>query len=119
MIDLLAAAPGAHPTWIVTRRKVNVPEGANHVRIATGDFFGSDSMSDQQVRDVYNKACAIVVPLKDVWQPSGYSVTLQAMSCGRPVILTKTRGLWSPNMLVDGENCLLVPPGGARNRGRQ
>ena len=117
--DLLAAAPGAHPTWIVTRRKVNVPEGANHVRIATGDFFGSDSMSDQQVRDVYNKACAIVVPLKDVWQPSGYSVTLQAMSCGRPVILTKTRGLWSPNMLVDGENCLLVPPGDAAALGAE
>ncbi len=111
--DLLAAAPGRHPTMIVTRRKVDVPPGATHVRIASGDFFGSDSMSDEELRRLYNRACAVVVPVKDVWQPSGYSVTLQAMSCGRPVILTKTRGLWAPDLLQDGENCLLVPPGDA------
>jgi hypothetical protein len=111
--DLLAAAPGRHPTMIVTRQKVKVPNGAHHVRIAAGDFFGAESMSDEELRRLYNQACAVVVPLKDVWQPSGYSVTLQAMSCGRPVILTKTRGLWAPDLLHDGGNCLLVPPGDA------
>jgi glycosyltransferase involved in cell wall biosynthesis len=98
---------------IVTRQKVKVPNGAHHVRIAAGDFFGAESMSDEELRRLYNQACAVVVPLKDVWQPSGYSVTLQAMSCGRPVILTKTRGLWAPDLLHDGGNCLLVPPGDA------
>jgi glycosyltransferase involved in cell wall biosynthesis len=48
--------------------------------------------------------------LKDVYQPTGQSVTLQAMSCGAPVILSKIKGLWS-DRLRDGENCLLVPPG--------
>jgi glycosyltransferase involved in cell wall biosynthesis len=52
-----------------------------------------------------------VVPLKNVHQPSGQSVTLQAMSCGRPVILSNTKGLWARAVLRDGENCLLVPPG--------
>jgi hypothetical protein len=108
--DLLAAAPGRNPTHIVTRRAVNVPSGASHVTVATGDFFGSNSMSDQELRTLYNMASVVVVPLKDVNQPTGYSVTLQAMSCGRPVILSRIRGLWSPDLLKDGENCLLIPP---------
>ncbi len=108
---LLAAAPGEHPTRIITRQPVRIPPGAHHVRMTVGDFFGSDSMSDADIRRLYNVARAVVVPLKDVFQPSGYSVTLQAMSCARPVILTRTKGLWAPELLIDGENCLLVPPG--------
>jgi hypothetical protein len=109
--DLLAAAPGWHPTRIVTRQKVAVPPGATHVESSAGDFFGSDSITDQGLRQLYNTARAVVVPIKDVYQPSGYSVTLQAMSCGRPVILSNIRGLWAPHLLKDGVNCLLVPPG--------
>ena len=115
--DLLAAAPGNHPTHIVSRRKVNIPPGATHVRVTTGDFFGSDSMSDQDLRAAYNAARAVVVPLKDVHQPTGYSVTLQAMSCGRPVILSNIKGLWTKTLLRDGVNCLLVPPGDAQALG--
>jgi hypothetical protein len=116
--DLLAAAPGGHPTRIVTRRAVNIPGGASHVTVTSGDFYGASSMSDEDLRRAYNMALAVVVPLKDVWQPTGYSVTLQAMSCGRPVILSRIRGLWSPDLLRDGENCLLVPPGDASALGQ-
>ena len=49
--------------------------------------------------------------MKDVPQPSGQSVTLQASSCARPVVLSRARGLWDPDGLRDGENVLLVPPG--------
>jgi glycosyltransferase involved in cell wall biosynthesis len=115
--DLLAAAPGNHPTRIVTRQEVRVPSGAAHVQLSAGDFFGSDAMTDQDLRRLYNAARAVIVPLKDVYQPSGYSVTLQAMACGRPVILTRIRGLWTPELLKDGENCLLVPPGDAHELG--
>jgi hypothetical protein len=111
--DLLAAAPGRHPIRIMTRQKVNIPPGADHVRILAGDYFGASSMSDEDLRRLYNRAAAVVVPLKDVYQPSGYSVTLQAMSCGRPVILSRIKGLWTQTLLRDGENCLLVPPGDA------
>jgi len=111
--DLLAIAPGQHPIKIVTRRKVKVPANASHIQILAGDYFGAESMSDDELRRTYNRAKAVVVPLKDVWQPSGYSVTLQAMSCGRPVILSKIRGLWAPELFKDGENCLLVQPGNA------
>ncbi|MBL8701859.1 MAG: glycosyltransferase family 4 protein [Alphaproteobacteria bacterium] len=109
--DLLAAAPGSHPTRIITRQPIAVPPGAAHVKTTVGDYFGSDSMSDADIRRLYNAARGVIVPLKDVFQPSGYSVTLQAMSCARPVVLTRTKGLWAPELFRDGENCLLVPPG--------
>jgi glycosyltransferase involved in cell wall biosynthesis len=111
--ELLVAAPGMHRTIIVTRQTIKLPPVASHVTITAGHYFGSDSMSDDDIRRLYNRARAVIVPLKDVYQPSGYSVTLQAMSCGRPVVLTKTRGLWAPEHFIDGENCLLVPPGDA------
>jgi glycosyltransferase involved in cell wall biosynthesis len=111
--DLLAAAPGRHPIRIVTRRYVNIPPNYDHVQTTVGDFFNSDSMTDRDLRRLYNAATAVIVPLKDVYQPSGYSVTLQAMSCGRPVVLSNIRGLWTKTLLEDGENCLLVPPGDA------
>ena len=40
------------------------------------------------------------------------------MSCGRPLIVSKNRGLWGKDLLRDGENCLLVPPGDADALGR-
>jgi glycosyltransferase involved in cell wall biosynthesis len=33
------------------------------------------------------------------------------MACGKPIVLSRIRGLWAPELLRDGENCLLVPPG--------
>ena len=38
-------------------------------------------------------------------------MTLQAMACGKAVVLTRTRGLFGGELLRHGENCHLVPPG--------
>lgn len=116
--DCLAAAPGQNPTHIVTSLPVRIPQGTSHVKLSASNFTGAGPISDVELRRLYNRACAVVVPLKDVHQPSGQSVTLQAMSCGRPVILSRIRGLWAPHLLVDGENCLLVTPGDAEELGR-
>lgn len=111
--DLLARAPTQHQIAIVTRNKVNVPPGRSNVAIATGSYFDPGALTDEKLRDLYRRALAVVVPLKDVFQPTGYSVTLQAMACGKPVVLSNIRGLWAPELIRDGENCLLVPPGDA------
>ena len=68
-------------------------------------------LSDAEIRDLFRQAAVVVVPVEDVPQPSGQSVTLQAMACARPVVLSKTRGLWQPETLRDGENVVLVDPG--------
>jgi hypothetical protein len=115
--DLLVRAPGRHPTRIITRQKLEIPADATHVSTASGDYFTADSMTDADLRRLYNRARAVIVPLKDVRQPSGYSVTLQAMSCGRPVVLSNIKGLWTKTLLRDGVNCLLVPPNDAQALG--
>ena len=68
-------------------------------------------LTDADVRSAFRSAAVVVVPVKDVPQPSGQSVTLQASACARPVVLSRTRGLWDAGALRDGENVLLVPPG--------
>jgi glycosyltransferase involved in cell wall biosynthesis len=68
-------------------------------------------LDDAEIRSAFRGAAVVVVPVKDVPQPSGQSVTLQASACARPVVLSRTRGLWDPDGLRNGENVVLVPPG--------
>lgn len=98
------------PIRIHTALPIAVPSSRGNVELARGSYQQS-SLSDEQLRDMYQTSMAVVVPLKDVYQPTGYSVTLQAMACGKPVILSRIKGLWAPDLLIDGENCLLVTPG--------
>lgn len=63
------------------------------------------------LRDLYRSAAVVAVPVRDVFQPSGYSVALQAMACGKPVVLSRNKGLWDTEVLESGQNCILVPPG--------
>ena len=56
-----------------------------------------------------------MIPLKDVDQPSGQSAALQAMACGKAVILTRTRGLWEAEHMRHMETCYLVDPADVDN----
>ncbi|OGT89673.1 MAG: hypothetical protein A2514_14865 [Gammaproteobacteria bacterium RIFOXYD12_FULL_61_37] len=101
------------PVRIHTALPMVIPASRRNVTLARGSYQQS-SLTDEQLREMYQASMAVVVPLKDVYQPTGYSVTLQAMACGKPVILSRIKGLWAPDLLVDGENCLLVEPGNSR-----
>ena len=96
------------PVRIFTRQAPpsSLPENVTWGR---ADWY-TQVLSDEAVRDLYRQASAVVVADKDVPQPSGQSVTLQAMATGRAVVLSRTRGLWAPGELRDGENVMLVPP---------
>ncbi len=110
---LVAAAPSIPaPIRILTRHSppATLPPNVTWER---ADWY-TQVLSDEEVRDLYRQAAVVVVPTKDVPQPSGQSVTLQAMACARPVVLSRTRGLWAPETLRDGENIVLAPPGDPR-----
>jgi glycosyltransferase involved in cell wall biosynthesis len=110
---LVAAAPYiSAPIRIFTR---HIPPSTlpPNVTWERADWY-SQVLTDEEVRDLYRRAAVVVVPTKDVPQPSGQSVTLQAMATARPVVLSKTRGLWAPATLRDGENLVLVPPADPR-----
>lgn len=107
---LISAAPLIPaPVHIVTKLPLPDPLPANVVH-HRGSWHGTE-LSDERIRELYQRARAVVVPLQPSNQPSGQSVTLQAMACGAPVVLTETAGLWSREQLIEGENVLFVPPG--------
>ena len=102
---------------VKTKKKIHIhtslleKKDDKNFRITNGSYNNSlDSFTDIEIRDLYQNSFAVIVPLKQVFQPSGYSVTLQAMACGKPVILTHTKGLWAPNLFHNCENCILVKP---------
>ena len=67
--------------------------------------------SDVEVREAFREAAVVVVPVKDVPQPSGQSVTLQASACARPVVLVPhPRALGPARGSVTARTSLLVPP---------
>ncbi|MCG6871817.1 MAG: glycosyltransferase [Gammaproteobacteria bacterium] len=82
----------------------------DNVQVIHGDLRGL-TLDDQALRRLYRGARGVVVPLLESPQPAGQSVALQAMACGRPVVLTRTAGLWKPDELRNADNVYLVPPG--------
>jgi hypothetical protein len=106
----LLSARTKMPTCILTRLPIALPAGSPDVQILRGSLHAA-AVTDDELRTMYRAAAIVAVPLNDVWQPTGQSVTMQAMACGRPVILTRGRGLWDRDVFRHGENCLLVPPG--------
>jgi glycosyltransferase involved in cell wall biosynthesis len=97
------------PFVLVTRNEIKEAIPSN-VRLIKGDLR-KEILSDEEVRDLYRRASMVVVPLTESYQPSGQSVCLQAMACGKPVILTRTKGLWSQVKMRDKVNVIMVPSG--------
>ena len=92
---------------IITRLKT---KGLNkNIKILSGSK-NDPKLSNLELRDYYNSAKIISIPVKETLQPSGQSVALQAMACGKPVIMTKIRGLWDNTILKDMKNIIFVPP---------
>ncbi len=92
---------------IVTNHRLPaLPANVEHLR---GDWHAG-ALSDEQVRDLYRGAALVVLPIRPTIQPSGQSACLQAMACGRPVLISDIEGLWDRGRLRDGESCYLVPP---------
>ncbi|MBO8230534.1 hypothetical protein CU313_06820 [Prochlorococcus marinus str. MU1404] len=103
---------------VKTNRKIHIHTSLLKIRndnkyvITNGTYHkNKNSLTDLEVRQLYQESFAVIVPLKNVYQPSGYSVTLQAMACGKPVILSNTKGLWAPKLFKNRKNCILVNPG--------
>lgn len=68
-------------------------------------------LTDLELREQYQGASCVLLPLSETQQPSGQSVALQAMACGSPVIMSLTEGIWSKSKLKHGENVLFFSPG--------
>ncbi len=94
--------------------KLEAPAGlAANVTWRRGDWR-EQTVSDEELRELYRSAACVVVPLSESLQPSGQSVAMQAMMCGAPVVHSKTSGWWGEEAIRDGQEVRLAAPGDAR-----
>ena len=93
------------------RLVTNLPISTNkkNIRIIKGNWEDK-VLSDLDVKKLYINCFYVIIPLNDTIQPSGQSCCLQAMACGKPVIMSNIKGLWDRNLLINKENILLVKP---------
>jgi glycosyltransferase involved in cell wall biosynthesis len=63
------------------------------------------------LRELYNDATLVVVPVVDTDFQAGITTILEAMSMGLPVVCTRTRG--QTDTVIEGETGRYVPPGDA------
>lgn len=75
------------------------------------DYAHNAYRSRAELRDLYRRAAAVVVPLVETDFQAGISVATEAMSCGAPVILSRTRGL--QHLITERVEGVLVTPGDA------
>lgn len=80
-------------------KNVNLP----NVRVVFGKW-GSSDISDSVIKEYYENSKICIIPLKESTQPSGQSVTLQSLSIGVPVIISKTEGFWDHENFLDSKN---------------
>jgi len=92
---------------LVTMHKIKT--NLKNIKIIKGDWNES-ILSDSEIRELIQGSRFIIIPLRKTTQPSGQSVCLQAMACGKAVIIAETDGLWDMERLNHKENCLLYKP---------
>lgn len=90
---------------IITSLKVK--NNKPNVKILKGDWK-TKIYSDYEIREFYRNSLFVIVALKPNIDASGQSVVLQAMSCAKPVILTKTIGFWDKNHFIENQNIIFV-----------
>lgn len=88
---------------VVTEQQVDVPPEVG-VRTA--------GMGHVALRQEYQRAELCVIALRPNRHCSGLTAALEAMACGRPVIVTETPGMG--DYVRHGHDGLLVPPGDAQ-----
>ena len=70
--------------------------------------FGSSNLSDTELKQHYISSKLVILPLRESSQPSGQSVTLQALSCRTQVIISDTEGFWDRSNFKNNNNIYLV-----------
>ncbi len=92
---------------IITSQNISNKSVNNNVEIIHGDWHKT-TLSDYELKNYYENALLTFLPLKETFQPSGQSVSLQSMSLGIPVVITKTMGFWDLNRFDNFENIIFV-----------
>lgn len=100
---LKAWRPSDPPLRIVTSHAIS--SAAANVEIIRGGWH-QQVLTDEAIRALVQNARFVILPIRQTIQPSGQSACLQAMACGKTVVITEFSGLWNRELLRDGDTCL-------------
>ena len=88
---------------IISKQLKRTDFSNDNVRFIRGSW-GNQEISDSELRKIYSQSKLVIIPLKESFQPSGQSVTLQAMALKTPVLITSTKGFWDVENFKNNKN---------------
>ena len=93
--------------YFITQKITNKSDIPGNVTLLNGSW-GTETFTDEEIRDIYNESRITILPIKNTNQPSGQSVTLQSMSMGTPVIISNIDGFWDKQSFINNEHIIFV-----------
>ena len=107
--DLFLKIAEAYPEIPFTciTNNINKSQVPKNCRLISGNWNES-LLTDDEIRNYYAESRIVIIPLKETFQPSGQSVSLQSMSSGVPVIISKTEGFWDTELFLNKKNIVFV-----------
>lgn len=92
---------------IITSHEISAEQINKNIEVIYGNWHSS-ALTDESLKSYYENSILTFIPLKETFQPSGQSVTLQSMSLGIPVVITKTNGFWDSDKFKHLENIIFM-----------
>lgn len=80
-------------TFLFISKNIDEKNLTNNSQLVKGSWNNYE-LTDSELKQIYKNSFAVILPLQDSYQPSGQSVSLQAMASGVPVIISETKGFW-------------------------
>jgi len=109
--DLMLRAAARNPD--VSFRIVASSEHVREFRGAPVNLAVEVEIPFAEMRERLGGARVIALPVRENAYSGATTTLLQAMACGKPVVVSRTAAIAEGYRLADGENCRLVPPGDA------
>jgi glycosyltransferase involved in cell wall biosynthesis len=99
---ICAETPGFHHRFILqTKHAVPNNDGLLDIR--------SETVPYMELRELYQQADVVVLPLHDSIHPGGINTLLEAMATASPIVVSDSRGV--RDYARNSETMLVVPPG--------
>ena len=108
-LALLIELARRHPEWLF--RIIAAGDRAKTLEGTPENVEVELDVTLETVRDRLLRARVVVLPVRENSYSGATTVLLQAMACGKPVVVSRTAAIEQGYHLEDGHNCRLVPPG--------
>ena len=106
VIELAKKMPEIQFTFI-TKKIQQADLLSDNVTLING-VWSEETLSDEDIKKLYENSALSIIPLHESLQPSGQSVALQSMSMGIPVLITRTEGFWEPKIFEHQKNIIFI-----------